>query len=125
MLRTDGVRSSKAIFLASVTYHISLPMVLRARAFDARRSKRGAQKALDPKKSNMATMEVCSPYKTVPQSMINSVLAVCPNADPKNVAKDLVITGSPTRTINRILDRQVSMKTNARLRTRLVRRKSL
>ena len=47
--------------------------------------------------------------------MINSVLAVCPNVDPKNVAKDLVITGSPTRTINRILDGQVGMKTNTRL----------
>ena len=69
------------------------------------------QKALDPA-TNMATMEVCSPYKTVPQSMINSVLAVCPNVDPKNVAKDLVITGSATRTINRILHGQVGIKTN-------------
>ena len=50
--------------------------------------------------------------------MINSVLAVCPDVDPKNVAKDLVITGSATRTINRILDGQVGMKTNTRVTAR-------
>ena len=44
----------------------------------------------------------------VPQSMIANVMAVCPDVDPKDVAKDLVITGSTTRTINRILDGQVS-----------------
>ena len=49
-----------------------------------------------------------SPYKLVPQSMIANVMAVCPDVDPKDVAKDLVITGSTTRTINRILDGQVS-----------------
>lgn len=64
-------------------------------------------------RSKMAAMEVsaCSPHK-VPQSLINNVLAICPDADPKDVAKDLVITGSATRTINRILDGQVCMKTN-------------
>ncbi|XP_068760548.1 crossover junction endonuclease EME1-like isoform X2 [Montipora capricornis] len=46
-----------------------------------------------------------SPQK-VPQFMINNVLAVCPDVNPKDVAKDLVITGSTTRTINRILDGQ-------------------
>ena len=50
---------------------------------------------------------VCSPYKLVPQSMIANVMAVCPDVDRKDVAKDLVITGSATRTINRILDGQV------------------
>ena len=61
----------------------------------------------------MAAIEVsaCSTHK-VPQSLINNVLAICPDADPKDVAKDLVITGSATRTINRILDGQVCMKTN-------------
>lgn len=49
-----------------------------------------------------------SPYKLVPQSMVDNVMAVCPDVDPKDVAKDLVITGSATRTINRILDGQVS-----------------
>ena len=48
----------------------------------------------------------CSPQK-VPQFMINEVLAICPHVNPKDVAKDLVITGSTTRTINRILDGQV------------------
>ena len=49
-----------------------------------------------------------SPYKLVPQSMIANVMAVCPDVDPKDVTKDLIITGSATRTINRILDGQVS-----------------
>ena len=49
-----------------------------------------------------------SSSKLVPQSMIANVMAVCPDVDPKDVAKDLVITGSTTRTINRILDGQVS-----------------
>lgn len=49
-----------------------------------------------------------SPFKLVPQSMIANVMAVCPDVDPKDVAKDLIITGSATRTINRILDGQVS-----------------
>jgi len=53
-------------------------------------------------------MDRCSPYKLVPQSMIANVMAVCPDVDPKDVAKDLIITGSATRTINRILDGQVS-----------------
>lgn len=48
------------------------------------------------------------PCKSVPQSMVDNVMAVCPDVDPKDVAKDLVITGSTTRTINRILDGQVS-----------------
>lgn len=53
----------------------------------------------------------CFPFlgKPVPQGMIDNVLSVCPDVDPKDVAKDLVITGSPMRTINRILDGQVSM----------------
>ena len=68
--------------------------------------------------SKMATMEnavvssMCSPHKAVPRFMINDVLTVCPDVDPKDVAKDLVITGSATRTINRILDGQVCMKTS-------------
>lgn len=56
----------------------------------------------------MADEVVCSPYKSIPQSMIDNVLLVCPDVDRKDVAKDLVITGSATRTINRILDGQVS-----------------
>ena len=52
-------------------------------------------------------MDGRSPCKLVPQSMIANVMAVCPDVDPKDVAKDLVITGSATRTINRILDGQV------------------
>ena len=61
---------------------------------------------------NMADEEsvvasACATSKSIPQSMIDNVLAVCPDVDPKDVAKDLVITGSATRTINRILDGQV------------------
>lgn len=52
----------------------------------------------------------CSPQK-VPQFMINEVLAICTHVNPKDVAKDLVITGSTTRTINRILDGQVILFT--------------
>ena len=51
--------------------------------------------------------------KSIPQSMIDNVLAVCPDVDPKDVAKDLVITGSATRTINRILDGQVCVNKRA------------
>ena len=49
----------------------------------------------------------CVTSKSIPQSMMDNVLAVCPDVNPKDVAKDLVITGSATRTINRILDGQV------------------
>ncbi|XP_078346249.1 uncharacterized protein LOC144631640 [Oculina patagonica] len=38
--------------------------------------------------------------------MIDNVMSICPDVDRKDVAKDLVITGSATRTINRILDGQ-------------------
>ena len=58
-------------------------------------------------------LPVCSSFKSVPaipQFMINNVLAVCPDVDRKDVVKDLVITGSATRTINRILDGQVSLR---------------
>ena len=55
----------------------------------------------------------CATSKSIPQSMIDNVLAVCPDVDPKDVAKDLVITGSATRTINRILDGQVCVNKRA------------
>ena len=55
----------------------------------------------------------CATSKSIPQSMIDNVLAVCPDVDPKDVAKDLVITGSATRTINRILDGQVGVNKHA------------
>ena len=58
--------------------------------------------------SEMEDEVFSSPYKPVPQSMIDNVMSICPDVDPKDVAKDLVITGSATRTINRILDGQVS-----------------
>lgn len=60
--------------------------------------------------------EAVSPYKSVPQSMIDNVMSICPDVDRKDVAKDLVITGSATRTINRILDGQVSEHTDFVLR---------
>ncbi|KAJ7386271.1 hypothetical protein OS493_010675 [Desmophyllum pertusum] len=56
--------------------------------------------------SEMEDEVFSSPYKPVPQSMIDNVMSICPHVDPKDVAKDLVITGSATRTINRILDGQ-------------------
>ena len=64
---------------------------------------------------NMAAVvaSACATSKSIPQSMIDNVLAVCPDVDPKDVAKDLVITGSATRTINRILDGQVCVNKRA------------
>ena len=64
---------------------------------------------------NMAAVvaSACATSKFIPQSMIDNVLAVCPDVDPKDVAKDLVITGSATRTINRILDGQVCVNKRA------------
>lgn len=56
--------------------------------------------------------DVCSvDSKLVTESMINNVMSICPDVDRKDVAKDLLITGSATRTINRILDGQVSEHT--------------
>ena len=48
------------------------------------------------------------PNESVTDGMIDNVMAVCPDVGRKDVAKDLLITGSATRTINRILDGQVS-----------------
>lgn len=50
-----------------------------------------------------------SPFsrKTVAHTMIENVLSVYP--DPIDIAKDLEITRSPVKTVNRILDGQVSM----------------
>ena len=64
---------------------------------------------------NMAAVvaSACATSKFIPQSVIDNVLAVCPDVDPKDVAKDLVITGSATRTINRILDGQVCVNKRA------------
>jgi len=63
---------------------------------------------MDALGEQMDDPSVSSPCKLVPQSMVDNVMAVCPHVDPKDVAKDLIITGSATRTINRILDGQVS-----------------
>ena len=69
---------------------------------------RFSAKSAQSKMSEMEDEVFSSPYKPVPQSMIDNVMSICPDVDPKDVAKDLVITGSATRTINRILDGQVS-----------------
>ena len=52
-----------------------------------------------------------SPFsrKTVAHGMIENVLSVYPDVDPIDIAKDLEITRSPVKTVNRILDGQVSM----------------
>lgn len=52
-----------------------------------------------------------SPFsrKTVTHTMIENVLSVYPDVDPIDIAKDLEITRSPVKTVNRILDGQVSM----------------
>lgn len=52
-----------------------------------------------------------SPFsrKTVAHAMIENVLSVYPDVDPIDIAKDLEITRSPVKTVNRILDGQVSM----------------
>lgn len=63
---------------------------------------------MDALGEQMDDPSVSSPCKFVPQSMVDNVMAVCPDVDPKDVAKDLIITGSAARTINRILDGQVS-----------------
>lgn len=49
-----------------------------------------------------------SSIKPVAHTMIENVLSVCPDVDPIDIAKDLEITRSPMKTINRILDGQVS-----------------
>ena len=52
-----------------------------------------------------------SPFsrKTVAHTMIENVLSVYPDVEPIDIAKDLEITRSPVKTVNRILDGQVSM----------------
>lgn len=52
-----------------------------------------------------------SPFsrKTVAHTMIENVLSVYQDVDPIDIAKDLEITRSPVKTVNRILDGQVSM----------------
>lgn len=52
-----------------------------------------------------------SPFirKTVAHNMIENVLSFYPDVDPIDIAKDLEITRSPVKTVNRILDGQVSM----------------
>lgn len=52
-----------------------------------------------------------SPFsrKTVAHTMIENVLSFYPDVDPIDIAKDLEITRSPVKTVNRILDGQVSM----------------
>lgn len=50
-----------------------------------------------------------SSIKPVAHTMIENVLSVCPDVDPIDIAKDLEITRSPMKTINRILDGQVSI----------------
>lgn len=52
-----------------------------------------------------------SPFsrKPVAHTMIENVLSVYPDVDPIDIAKDLEITRSPVKTVNRILDGQVSM----------------